>query len=103
MQDEIAGDDSGTEYELVMPFVAAVSNGGRYEDEAFVAGFQAGQLHTKLEAAYQAGATEVVFTIGEHVVRQAELSGMKVGFPMMRAESTIVPQWTQVTFSRNPA
>ena len=38
-----AEDDTGT-YELLIPFVAVESNGGPFEDEAFVAGFQLGRL-----------------------------------------------------------
>lgn len=37
------------DYELVMPFVVCQSKGGPYDDEAYVAGFEAGMLHVLLE------------------------------------------------------
>lgn len=37
------------EYDLVMPFVVCESNGGPYDDEAYVAGWEAGKLDLMLE------------------------------------------------------
>ncbi|KRQ20069.1 MULTISPECIES: hypothetical protein [Mycobacteroides] len=39
-------DESG--YGMVMPFVACQSNGGEYEDNAYVAGYEAGILEGQL-------------------------------------------------------
>lgn len=37
------------EYDLVMPFVVCQSKGGLYDDEAYVAGWEAGKLDLMLE------------------------------------------------------
>lgn len=39
------------EFELLMPFVLCKSNGGPYDDSAFVAGWRLGALESKMEAA----------------------------------------------------
>lgn len=43
-------DDGGETWALVMPFVACQSQGGPFDDDAFVAGFNMGKLDTELKA-----------------------------------------------------
>lgn len=86
-------------FELAVPFIVCQSQGGPYEDEAFVAGFQAGEVDRALVTAAAAGATEVKATVLSTLVRQLELVGMHRGFPVMRSEvSDEVPEWSLVTF-----
>lgn len=86
-------------YELVVPFVVCASAGGPYEDDAFVAGFQAGRIDQALQAAAVANASEARFTVNTELVKQLELIGMHRGFPVMVAEvADAVPSWSFVTF-----
>jgi hypothetical protein len=95
-----AGDEpEGEGYELVVPFIVCSSAGGPYEDDAFVAGFQAGQVDQALQAAAVARASEVRFTVDTTLVKQLELIGMSRGFPVMLAEDADdAPGWSFVTF-----
>jgi hypothetical protein len=86
-------------YELAVPFVVCTSVGGPYDDDAFVAGFQAGQIDQALQAASVARASEVRFTVNAELVRQLELIAMHRGFPVMAAEAAEdAPGWSFVTF-----
>jgi hypothetical protein len=49
MSDDQGGEDIG--YELVMPFQPVISNGGPYDDDAYVAGYEMGRLDAMLAAA----------------------------------------------------
>lgn len=85
--------------DLVMPFVVCQSQGGPYEDDAFVAGFQAGQIDRSLRAATIANADRVRATVMTALVPQLELLAMQHGF---LAEITPWPEgpesWSFVTF-----
>lgn len=41
-------DDGEFRYDLVMPFLPVISNGGPYDDDAFVAGYEMGLLDAQL-------------------------------------------------------
>lgn len=86
-------------YELVVPFIVCTSVGGPFDDDAFVAGFQAGQVNQALKVASAANANEVQFTVNTELVKQLELIGMSHGFPYLdAATSDEAPTWTFVTF-----
>ncbi len=90
-------------YGLVMPFVACSSQGGPFDDESFVVGFQAGSIDKALAVAREATATEAVFCVNSKLVKQLELIGMKNGFPVFEAEVwEEAPDWTYVTFRIAP-
>ncbi len=87
--------------ELVMPFIVCQSKGGPYDDDAFVAGFQAGQIEKALQAANVGDADRVRFSTFTALVPQVELIGMRHGFPVMVAESSEEwPGWCMLTFLR---
>lgn len=95
-------EDDEPEYELVYPFVACQSQGGPYEDQAFVAGVQLGKLTQSLEIASTLGVERLTTrTIYTSLVPQVELAGMAYGFPFMSAEECgdEAPEWSYVTFS----
>ena len=71
-------DDTG--YELVMPFVVCQSNGGPYEDEAFVAGWELGKLDVELPAHAALGYQSLSRLAHAGTVPQVELLAMKHGF-----------------------
>lgn len=86
-------------YELAVPFIVCTSVGGPFDDDAFVAGFQAGQVNQALKAAAAANAIEVRFTVNSELVKQLELIGMNHGFPHIVAEEPEdAPSWSFVTF-----
>jgi hypothetical protein len=91
-------------YELVVPFVVCTSVGGPFDDDAFVAGFQAGQVDQALKMAATANVTEVRFTVNSALVKQLELIGMNHGFHHIVAEEPKdAPSWSFVTFRTEPA
>jgi hypothetical protein len=100
-----ADQPEGDGYDLVVPFVACVSQGGPYDDVAFVAGFQAGMVDRALHVAQRCGARVLTFTgVYSTLLRQVELLAMHRGFPVM--ESTIDDdrgEWATVTFRTSAA
>jgi hypothetical protein len=82
-------------YGLVMPFVVCVSNGGPFDDEAFVAGYECGMLSTRLDG----GPNVLIFTAHTANVPQLDLIAMQRGYRMIQ-EPTDFDEWTGVTFER---
>lgn len=99
----------GDEMTLVVPFIVCQSQGGPYEDDAFVAGFACGVIDKALQVASAAGATRVEGTVRTALLPQLELCAMARGFPVMDAtgigfgprESWVgeEPEWSLVTFA----
>ncbi len=87
-------------YSLAVPFIACNSQGGPYDDNAFVAGFQCGEIDRALKAIEAAGGNSAEFTVYTPLVKQVELLGMNRGFPVMTADTfDDTPEWTHVRFS----
>lgn len=92
--DQPADDDA---MELVMPFLVVASHGGPYDDDAFAAGWQAGEIDRTLRTAAAIAATVVEFPIVHAgLVPQLDLIGMKHGYKVT-AEPT-ADGWVAVTF-----
>lgn len=98
-------------YDLVVPFVICTSQGGPFDDDAFVAGYQCGEIDKTLatvNAAASVGApsalVSLTWTVRTDLLRQLELVAMSRGFPYMAKEAVDdMPEWTVVTFSnRSP-
>lgn len=91
-------DPQDAEYGLVMPFVVCASNGGPYDDDSFVAGYQAGQLDSELGAAGWAR-VERGFPIPSALVPQVDLIAMKHGYAVEATPWGDDPAaWTFVAF-----
>ena len=90
------GDGHGLD--LVLPFVVCVSAGGPYDDEPFVAGFEAGMLHAQLALGHRRRETTVHAGIIEQLDRIAMLHGYT-----MEATPTEVDGWTRVVFTLQPS
>ena len=93
---------------LVVPFIVCTSKGGPYDDNSFVAGFQAARVDHMLEVAALVCAERVAipFAVATDLVPQLELLGMHRGFPVIEAaqveetpEYQAMPQWSFVTFA----
>jgi hypothetical protein len=88
-------------YDLVMPFIVCQTNGGPYDDDAFVAGFQAGEIDQALKTASTVRAAKVHFAmVHTALLPQLELIAMHRGFPKVLAEQTEgYEEWADVTFA----
>lgn len=90
--------DDEPEYGLVMPFVAVASNGGPFDDQAYTAGYEMGQLDGQLAAAQLPGGGWVLErTVRDENQGQADLVGMKHGFAAT-FEPSGVEGWTFARF-----
>lgn len=88
-------------YALVMPFVVCASQGGPYDDAAFVAGYQAGRIDRALAVAAINDTQSVRATVVAALVPQLELLGMHHGYPTCDVTSADeTSQWADVTFTR---
>lgn len=92
--------DPSAHWDLRMPFVVCASKGGPYDDQSFVAGYQAGMIDAQLQVARGVGARTVHFPIVHtELVPQLVLIGMGHGYPAMDVDSSQQwPQWCAVTF-----
>jgi len=94
----------GDEMELVVPFVVCQSEGGPYDDQSFVAGFQAGRADEQMRIAAVVGARNLTFTVYSDLVRQIELSAMRYGFADMGGGALEgMPEWSWVTVNSDEA
>jgi hypothetical protein len=98
--------DDETQYSLVFPFTVCQSNGGPYDDDAFVAGVQFGRIDQALESAGPA-VDRMRFTAYTSLTKQLELCGMARGFPVITAEQVeetddhpAMPEWSFFTFAQ---
>ena len=87
-------------YELAVPFVVCKTQGGPFDDDAFVAGFQAGTIDQALRSGPAGFAMKIWFPmVRTALVPQLELLAMNRGYPVVKAESTDeYPDWCDVTF-----
>lgn len=93
----------GGAYELVMPFVVCQSQGGPYEDEAFVAGWRLGQLDRTLEhdATLDAPADPNMATVHPAEMPLVDLIAMKHGYTVVAVPWSEAPgDWLYVEFQR---
>ncbi len=90
------------EYEEVMPLVVVKTQGGPYDDESFVAGWQAAQIEAALGYAELTRATAVGPWVAYPALHdQLDLVAMKKGFQI--TEFYVVeenPGWAFYTFSK---
>lgn len=91
-------------WDLAVPFIVCRSQGGPYDDAAFVAGFQAGQIHRALAAAKAVGADRLTFTVDSELTKQLDLIAMDAGFSLTieaieeTEDHPALPEWTFATF-----
>lgn len=103
------GDESGSvEYGMVMSFVACRSQGGPYNDQSFVAGFQVGTIDGALAAAAGIGASilPVAHCVYRALLGQLDLIAMRHGYQMRSAPVTAgddTETWSTVEFYRPPS
>lgn len=88
---------------LAVPFTLVASIGGPYDDDAFAAGFQCGEVDRALDMGAAARAETVRFPMTRSaLLPQLELIAMNRGYPIMKADvSEEWPEWCDVTFARS--
>lgn len=82
---------SDAEYGLVMPFVVCASQGGPYEDDAFVGGYECGQIDTALSLRQPIGYRQVHTTS----LPQLDLIAMRHGYRLLKGEDN--DGWTEIS------
>lgn len=88
-------------YGLVMPFVVCQSNGGPYEDKAFVAGARYAFVETMLRMLGEFGVGECEQYVETALVSQLDLVAMRHGWKMTAEPWEEHPdEWTLVKFER---
>lgn len=91
------------EYGLVMPFVSVASNGGDYDDSAYVAGYEAGHLAAEIDMckAMPQGipATPGPRTIHRGNVAQVDLLAMNAGYSVDVEDVGEDGEWAWVKFA----
>ena len=93
MPDDTPAD--GTEYDLVFPFVAVTSEGGPYDDQAYCAGYEMGQL----DAALAQHPTEHAAVVRTENLAQADLIAMRHGYVRNDLPNDAHPEWTCMEFT----
>lgn len=94
----MAEDEQPEGYELVMPFVSVASNGGPYDDEAYVAGWRMGGLDARLGLEGILRPLSHEDTIRTSDVPQADLIAMKHGY-RLDVEPSEDDAWAFARFS----
>lgn len=89
--------DHDAEFGLVMPFVVVKSKDGPYEDDAYVAGFEAGRLDALLEHDLLATATALDLPLHAENLPQLDLIAMRRGYVMDIEHSD--DGWSFVSFA----
>lgn len=95
-------EDDEDGYDLVYPFVACASQGGPYDDDAFVAGVQLGRIDQALQIAEVLGTRSLgPYNVRPEILRTVELAGMARGFASMTADPWgDGTNWVTITFAR---
>ena len=95
------------EWALVVPFVVCTSQGGPYDDDSFVAGFQAGQIDQALAVLSVSGGDRYHTTVRTALMPLLELIAMNRGFGTVTAgevtdtdDHPALPEWTYLSISR---
>ncbi len=87
--------DDGS-YALLYPFVVCKSNGGPWDDDAFVAGVRFGELAQRLKL----GELFVELPIEDALAPQVDLVAMHEGYSV-QFEREVAEGWTYATLRRN--
>jgi hypothetical protein len=87
-----------SEYGLVMPFILVKSNGGPFDDAAFVAGMTCGALYQELENCAPMQAVPRARYIQAQLVPQIDLIAMKHGYQLRLGDYDEASGWQHVSF-----
>jgi hypothetical protein len=79
-------DDQDKRLDLVMPFVVCKSNGGPFDDEAFVAGCNFSKIEAFLRIMVLFGVTDFTEWVDPKLIPQLDLLAMNLGFKLDTAK-----------------
>ncbi|MET7713715.1 hypothetical protein [Streptomyces sp. NPDC005407] len=91
--------DDGVQLELVMPFVIVQSQGGPFDDDAFVAGVTCGHLDHELMVAAALGGLPGVRYIDARLLPQVDLIAMRHGYVLELGHLDDASGWQAVQFT----
>jgi hypothetical protein len=89
-----------SEFEPVMPFITVTSKGGPHDDQSYVAGYEMGQLDSRLAVMALYGDVGHTATLRTENLPQAELIAMKHGFTCDLEVYAATSEWALVSFVR---
>lgn len=89
------------EYDLVMPFVVCASNGGPYQDDAYVAGWEAGSLDKALELTHSVFPAErIVFPQAFHADNRDQIDLIAMRYGMVAEFADLEDGWVSLVLKR---
>lgn len=83
---------------MVMPLVVCRSEGGGYDDPAFVAGFTCGTIWAALQTAQMIAAGHLSYMVQAPLLPQLDLFGMHFGYAVKSEPVDGHPNWAIATF-----
>ncbi|WP_304452881.1 hypothetical protein [Nocardiopsis sp. YSL2] len=89
---------SNSEYTLLVPFVLVTSQGGPFNDAAFVAGATCGALMEELRVLRLTCATPRERYIDDRLLPQVDLIAMNHGYTVIRGALDEASGWRAVSF-----
>lgn len=87
---------SDADYTLVMPFVACQSQGGAYEDNAYVSGWEMGRLDMQMAMGKVLPNYADIVTVHTGNLKQLDLLAMNHGYTTEIITTDSVPGWSTV-------
>lgn len=97
-------DDDETQFALLLPFVNVTSTGGKFDDDAYVAGYEMGGFGQRCAAARSLNLLPFSVTIRRDNLRQADLIAMHQELVMREDEMDIeiyatetIAEWANIT------
>lgn len=103
-------DEDDTEYEMLMPFIACKSQGGPFDDDAFIAGHEIGVLWIRLAAVKVFEALPITATVRRDLLPQVDLMAMHYELALTENEmdpeiydAQTIAEWAMITFDYSHA
>jgi hypothetical protein len=84
---------------LAVPFTVCASEGGPFDDAAFVGGFDCGVMHTEMRLLSRIGATPAARWVKPAILDQLDLLAMDSGYTIKRGEADPASGFVWVTFT----
>lgn len=95
--------DAADDHELVLPFVVVKSNGGQFDDEPWVAGFECGRYDALMNFSVEHGVIANLLAESTPVhtanLPQLDLLAMHHGLTMKQMTIEETPEWSWVCFA----
>lgn len=96
-----------TDSEMIMPFVLCASNGGPFDDMAFIVGWDCATLYAELRQCHLLRAVPVPRWVKGPILPQLDLIAMETGFLITHGyapptDGTGLEDWVWVMFAWNP-